>query len=126
MKKQEIRNLVREEISSILNEETEYQKYFQQMMDVFGIDSPQDLSDKRKKKFFDFVSLGWDEETDTTDQEAIEQAKDYVQGEDGLNESSSRKLESFKRAVRQLMSKKGLSKQKAVQEVVKKAKRLKR
>jgi len=126
MKKQEIRNLIREEISSILNEETEYQKYFQQMMDVFGIDSPQDLSDKRKKKFFDFVSLGWDEETDTTDQEAIEQAKDYVQGEDGLNESSSRKLESFKRAVRQLMSKKGLSKQKAVQEVVKKAKRLKR
>jgi predicted transcriptional regulator len=121
MDKEQIRSFIQEEVSKILNEETEYQKYFKQMMDVFGIDSPQELSDKQKKKFFDFVSLGWNEDTDTTDQEAIEQAKDYVQGEDGLNESS-KKLESFKRAVRQLMER-GVSKEKAVREVVKRAKK---
>jgi hypothetical protein len=121
MDKEQIRSFIQEEVSKILNEETEYQKYFKQMMDVFGIDSPQELSDKQKKKFFDFVSLGWNEDTDTTDQEAIEQAKDYVQGEDDLNESS-KKLESFKRAVRQLMER-GVSKEKAVREVVKRAKK---
>jgi predicted transcriptional regulator len=121
MDKEQIRSFIQEEVSKILNEETEYQKYFKQMMDVFGIDSPQELSDKQKKKFFDFVSLGWNEDTDTTDQEAIEQAKDYVQGEDGLNESS-KKLESFKRAVRQLMER-GVSKEKAVRELVKRAKK---
>jgi hydroxymethylpyrimidine pyrophosphatase-like HAD family hydrolase len=121
MNKDQIRSFIQEEVSKILNEETEYQKYFKQMMDVFGIDSPQELNDKEKKKFFDFVSLGWNEDTDTKDQEAIEQAKDYVQRKDGLNESS-KKLESFKRAVRQLMER-GVSKEKAVREVVKRAKK---
>jgi len=42
-----------------INEETEYQKFFNKKMKEWGISSPGDLDDDEKKKFFDEVDREW-------------------------------------------------------------------
>jgi sugar-specific transcriptional regulator TrmB len=37
----------------------EYQKYFQAKLKKFGVKSPSELSDEKKKEFFDEVDKGW-------------------------------------------------------------------
>jgi hypothetical protein len=42
------------------NEKDRYRKFFNDVMDKFGIESPADLSsDKQKKKFFDYIEKHW-------------------------------------------------------------------
>jgi len=43
-----------------------YQKYFDKILKKYKVDSPEDLSDKDRKKFFNEVDKGWkaDKETD--------------------------------------------------------------
>ena len=38
-----------------MKEESEYQRIFQKMLSKFGVNSPADLSDEQKKKFFTLV-----------------------------------------------------------------------
>lgn len=45
-----------------LNEEKskeEYQAFFQKMLKKFGVESPDELDDAKKKEFFDAVDKGW-------------------------------------------------------------------
>lgn len=49
--RENLKNIVRE----VMKEEEEYQKIFHKMMDKFGVNSPAELSDEQKKKFFNLV-----------------------------------------------------------------------
>jgi len=42
-----------------LNEETEYQKFFNGVLKKYGVKSPSELSDEDKKKFYDEVDRDW-------------------------------------------------------------------
>ena len=58
--KEIIKNIIREE-------KTEYQKFFDSALDKFGVNSPADFKDEKKKKeFFDYVDANYkaDNETD--------------------------------------------------------------
>ena len=46
-----LKNIVRE----VMKEEEEYQKVFHKMLSKFGVNSPADLNDEQKKKFFTMV-----------------------------------------------------------------------
>lgn len=48
----------------LVEEENEYQKQVQKVMDIVGINSPSDLSDEDKKKFFSYLDTVWDKEND--------------------------------------------------------------
>ena len=37
-----------------------YQKFFNSLLKKFGVDSPSELDDKKKKEFFNAVDKGWD------------------------------------------------------------------
>jgi ABC-type transporter MlaC component len=51
LSKEHFKNIVRE----VMKEESEYQRIFQKMLSKFGVNSPADLSDEQKKKFFTLV-----------------------------------------------------------------------
>jgi predicted flavoprotein YhiN len=51
LSKEHFKNIVRE----VMKEESEYQRIFQKMLSKFGVNSPADLNDEQKKKFFTLV-----------------------------------------------------------------------
>jgi hypothetical protein len=55
MTKTKLREIIRQSIV----EEREYDKYFKGMLAKYGVDSPADLSDEEKSKFFTDVDKGW-------------------------------------------------------------------
>lgn len=55
MTKTKLREIIRQSIM----EEREYDKYFKGMLAKYGVQSPADLSDDEKAKFFDEVDKGW-------------------------------------------------------------------
>jgi hypothetical protein len=52
-------NTKTESIVKRLKEDSEYQKFFKSAMDKFGIKSPKELSDKKKKEFFNYVDKNY-------------------------------------------------------------------
>ena len=46
-------------LSDLTEEESEYQKFFQTKLDAWKIDSPEDLNDEQKAKFFADVKSEW-------------------------------------------------------------------
>jgi len=56
----EARKVIGEMIYRLVEEDKEeYQKYFRSMLDKYGVSSPADLDDEKKKEFFDAVDKGW-------------------------------------------------------------------
>ena len=51
LSREHFKNIVRE----VMKEESEYQRIFQKMLSKFGVNSPADLNDEQKKKFFTLV-----------------------------------------------------------------------
>ena len=51
----------------------EYQKFFQSALKKFGIDSPAELSDEKKKEFFDYVDKNWEGENEEDEEETFEE-----------------------------------------------------
>jgi len=47
------------EEKEIKGEKEAYQKFFDSMLKKYGVESPEELSDEEKKKFFDEVDAGW-------------------------------------------------------------------
>lgn len=73
MRRNTIRNLVREALSEVMQEqEPTYQEFVKDTMDKLGIDSPKDLTDDGKSTFFTFLDDQWDEEEDTVRDDNIE------------------------------------------------------
>lgn len=56
------RNKIRAMIKEIIKEETEYQKFFKTVLDKFEVKSQNELSDEKKKEFFNFVEKNWTKE----------------------------------------------------------------
>lgn len=52
-------------IGVFLNEESEYQKFFNKKLEKYGVKSPSELSDDEKKKFFDEVDKEWKGKNET-------------------------------------------------------------
>jgi hypothetical protein len=51
-------------LSQAVNEKTEYQKFFDKALEKFGAKSPAELSDEKKKEFFDYVDKNWEGENE--------------------------------------------------------------
>jgi len=64
MKRKTIRNLVREALNEVIQEEDSYQQFVQDTMDKLGIDDPQDLTDDGRRTFFDLIGSRYNEEED--------------------------------------------------------------
>ena len=60
----------------LLEKSEEYQKFFQSALKKFGVDSPAELDDKKKKEFFDYVDKNWEGENEEDEEESIEE-KDF-------------------------------------------------
>ena len=56
---------LRKVIRQIIREETEYEKFFSATLKKFGVSSPEDLDDTKKKEFFDYVDKNWEAENET-------------------------------------------------------------
>ncbi|QAU04526.1 DNA ligase 1 [Vibrio phage Va1] len=56
----------REFLNEKMDDKKAYQMYFDKMLKKYNVESPEDLSDEDKKKFFDEVDKGWkaDKESD--------------------------------------------------------------
>lgn len=39
--------------------DSQYEVFFQKTLDKWGVDSPEDLDDEEKKKFFDYIDKNW-------------------------------------------------------------------
>lgn len=54
------------DLNESMDDKKAYQMYFDKMLKKYGVESPEDLSDEDKKKFFDEVDKGWkaDKESD--------------------------------------------------------------
>ena len=64
---------VRNEEVELFEKSEEYQKFFQSALKKFGIDSPAELDDKKKKEFFDYVDANWEGENEEDEEETIEE-----------------------------------------------------
>ena len=66
MSKKLTESSLRSMIRTIIREETEYQKFFSATLKKWGVKSPEDLDDAKKKEFFDYVDKNWkaNKETD--------------------------------------------------------------
>ncbi len=42
------------------NEEGEYQEFFKGVLSKFGVESPDELSDDKKKEFFEYIDANWE------------------------------------------------------------------
>lgn len=63
----DLRQVVREAVREILTEEDDYQKFFQGVMETLNIDSPQDLTEEGREKFFSLIDDYYNENTDEAD-----------------------------------------------------------
>lgn len=61
------------EETELFEKSEEYQKFFQSALKKFGIDSPAELDDKKKKEFFDYVDKNWEGENEEDEEETIEE-----------------------------------------------------
>ncbi len=64
---------VRNEEVELLEKSEEYQKFFQSALKKFGIDSPAELSDEKKKEFFDYIDKNWEGENEEDEEETFEE-----------------------------------------------------
>ena len=62
VKLSEIKSMIRE----VLEEESGYQEFFKSKLKQYGVDSPAQLDDEKKKKFFDEIEKEWTGEKNET------------------------------------------------------------
>jgi hypothetical protein len=62
-----------------VEEENEYQKFFQSALKKFGVKSPAEMDDAKKKEFFDYIDANWEGDNekaeDTEAQDSIKPGK---------------------------------------------------
>ena len=56
---------LKELIKRVYKEETEYQAFFNKAMKKFGISSPDELEDDKKKEFFNYIDKNYSGENET-------------------------------------------------------------
>ena len=67
-----IENKIEAQVMSRLKneEEHEYQKFFQTVLKKFKVDSPAELDDEGKKKFFNYIDANWKGDNEKAEQVA--------------------------------------------------------
>ena len=60
-----LRNIIRQEMLIIKGKESEYQEFFRDTLKKFDVKSPNELSDKRKKEFFDYIDSNYKAKKET-------------------------------------------------------------
>jgi hypothetical protein len=63
--REDVRRMVNNAIRTIVKEEGEYDAYFKGMLQKWGVTSPSELPDEKKKEFFDAVNQGWKSEEES-------------------------------------------------------------
>jgi hypothetical protein len=48
--------------SKKIEEKGEYQEFFMKTLEDFGVSSPSELSDEKKKEFFEYIEKNWTKE----------------------------------------------------------------
>jgi len=76
--RQYIRDVIQSEMLIIKDEESDYQKFFNQALKKFGVSSQDQLSDVKKKEFFDYIDQNYKAKTETSSVSGME-------GGDGFN-----------------------------------------
>lgn len=57
-----LKKIIKEEYSKLIEDlKTEYQNFFDKMLKIYKVDSPDDLDDEKKKEFFNNIEMYWDE-----------------------------------------------------------------
>ena len=64
--------ITKKSLRKMIKEETEYQLFFRKALDKYGVESPEDLDDDKKKEFFNYVDNNWDAENETDVDETLE------------------------------------------------------
>jgi len=60
--KTKLQKLIEYKVTQIIKEETEYNIFFNKMMDLFGVKSPGEFKDEnQKKEFFNTIEMYWNE-----------------------------------------------------------------
>lgn len=104
-----MRSILKENVNE--EEMSKYQKFFKDMLDAFGYDSPADMDKDTKEKFFGMVDDGWNANKDTVDQDVVDKAKEM-------------KTEAkVRRRINQIAEKKGISKKAALKELARTVKK---
>lgn len=57
------------EDKNVKGDKEAYQKYYQKILKKYGVKSPAELDDKKKKQFFDEIDAGWDAGENETDKD---------------------------------------------------------
>jgi len=112
MKRKAIRNLVREALNEVIQEEDNYQQFVQSTMDKLGIDDPQDLTDDGRSKFFDMIGSRYNEDEDEIEDEISDEdladlfePEDFAEDAPDLVKNESLTERVAKRAARRLVRK---------------------
>jgi hypothetical protein len=71
---------VEEEVNEGSGDKEAYQKFFNLMLTKFGVESPEELEDDKKKEFFDAVDAGWDAEDEKPEDDAVKEntMRDFI------------------------------------------------
>jgi ribosomal protein L17 len=57
-----LKKIIKEEYSKLIEDlKQEYQNFFDKMLKIYKVDSPDDLDDEKKKEFFNNIEMYWDE-----------------------------------------------------------------
>jgi len=122
---------LKEQISQVVNEtlltekekDGNYQKFFKDMLDIFGVDGPDEIPKKHREKFFNFIDNGWDSRDDEVDSSALDNAKKYVK-QNNIKESRISSTSIIKRIVQEQMDQNGISRKQAIKNVLMSLKKL--
>lgn len=114
MKRSDLRNIIKE----VIQEENEYQNVVRQVMDIIGIDSPRDLDDAKRAKFFSYLDAIWDKSAGKKRKEPDEEAIKAIMGEAKAKKNKEKdefkvgkKTYKVKDSVNEDLSQKDLAKQ---------------
>lgn len=103
----ELRQVVREAVREILTEDDDYQKFFQGVMETLNIDSPQDLTEEGRERFFNLLDNHYNENTDEADDVPMEDIRDQMEPEHYKSKSKVpdflKQEEQVRRAVREVL-----------------------
>lgn len=50
---------ITKKLDTFINEESQYQKFFNKKLKEYGVNSPSELKGDKKKKFFDMIDKEW-------------------------------------------------------------------
>ena len=85
--KEAARMRLKDIMKEILEEDSKYQQLVRQVMDIIGIDSPQDLDDDQRAKFFSYLNTIWNPETGEKRKEPDEEAISAIMGDEKVEEN---------------------------------------